>query len=143
MGIPKRTNYVGGFLFSPTGQYVALIQKNKPAWQNGKLNAIGGKIELGETAEAAMRREFLEEAGLDIPDWRQFCVLTGKDYMVHFFETAHPRWAELESLTDEIVNIYDTKDIRTLNIIPNLKWLVPLALDRGQLIGEIRDPRNC
>ena len=41
--------YVAGFLFSNDYKYVALIKKEKPAWQKGKLNAIGGKIELGES----------------------------------------------------------------------------------------------
>ena len=41
--------YVAGFLFSRDGSLLALILKNKPDWQKGKLNAIGGKIEDGET----------------------------------------------------------------------------------------------
>lgn len=142
MGIPKRTEYVAGFLFSPIGQYVALIKKNKPEWQAGKLNAIGGKIEPGETPLMAMRREFQEEAGLDIPNWRQFCVLESNTFRVVFFETDYEYWWKAESCTNEAVLFYKTEEIHLLNTIPNLKWLVPLALDRDQLTGEIRDPNN-
>lgn len=56
-------NYVAGFLFSENLLSVALIRKEKPAWQKGCLNAIGGKIEENETPFEAMKREFTEEAG--------------------------------------------------------------------------------
>lgn len=143
MGIPKRAQYVAGFLFSPSGQYVALIEKNKPEWRRGLLNGIGGKIEPGETPGMAMRREFQEEAGLDLLSWRPFCVLTGATFRVHFFETMHSRWWSAETCTNEAVRFHKTKDLPTLNTIPNLKWLIPLALDGAQLTGEIRDPSNC
>lgn len=71
--------YVAGFLFSSDGTMVALVEKQKPDWQKGKLNAIGGKIEEGESALQAMQREFKEEAGLDISNWTLFCVLSGND----------------------------------------------------------------
>lgn len=57
-------DYVVGYAFRSDYGAVALIEKRKPAWQAGKLNGIGGKIEPGESPEAAMSREFLEEAGL-------------------------------------------------------------------------------
>lgn len=53
--------YVLGFLFSEDGSRVLLIWKNRPAWQAGKLNGIGGKIEDGEQPLDAMKREFVEE----------------------------------------------------------------------------------
>jgi hypothetical protein len=34
---------VAGFLFRNNDTEVALIRKNKPDWQKGKLNGIGGK----------------------------------------------------------------------------------------------------
>ena len=37
------TKYVVGFMFSPDKQFVALIRKNRPEWQAGKLNGIAGK----------------------------------------------------------------------------------------------------
>ena len=48
------TNYVLGFAFSKSGQMVLLIWKNKPEWQRGKMNGIGGKIELGEHPDATI-----------------------------------------------------------------------------------------
>jgi hypothetical protein len=37
--------YVCGFMFANDFTEVALIRKNKPEWQRGKLNGIGGKVE--------------------------------------------------------------------------------------------------
>ena len=77
--------YVCGFLFSPDRRRVLLIRKRRPAWQAGKLNGVGGKVEPGETVGEALRREFREEAGLDVADWRRGVVLTGPDWRGHFF----------------------------------------------------------
>ena len=61
--------YCLGFLFNKARTYVWLIQKNKPDFQRGKYNGIGGAVEVGETYEQAMEREFFEEAGLKINSW--------------------------------------------------------------------------
>lgn len=63
---PNR-RYVVGFIFSLDRQSVLLIRKNRPQWQLGKLNGIGGEIEKGETPHAAMTRECAEECGIVIP----------------------------------------------------------------------------
>ncbi len=41
--------YVLGFAFDEDYEWVALIKKNRPQWQAGKLNGVGGKIEPNET----------------------------------------------------------------------------------------------
>ncbi len=62
--------YVVGYCFSHDFSMVALIKKLKPAWQKGKLNGVGGKLEPGESPREAMAREFNEEAGITTsPDW--------------------------------------------------------------------------
>lgn len=58
-------NYVCGFLFETDLQRVLLRLKARPAWQRGKLNGIGGKVESGETPFYAMRREAREETGVE------------------------------------------------------------------------------
>lgn len=44
-----------------------LLGKKKRGFGAGKWNGFGGKVESGETIEEAARREFREEAGLEIP----------------------------------------------------------------------------
>ena len=77
--------YVCGFFFSPDRGRVLLIRKRRPAWQVGRLNGVGGKIEPGESPAQAMCREFREEAGLDVGDWQPGVELTGPDWRGHFF----------------------------------------------------------
>ena len=50
---------------STPGDRVLLVKKNRPAWQNGRFNLIGGKIEVGETPEQEALRELKEEAGFE------------------------------------------------------------------------------
>jgi 8-oxo-dGTP diphosphatase len=131
------TEYVAGFLFD--GDRVALVVKNRPEWQKGKMNGIGGHIEPGETPEQAMAREFVEETGYERPeplDWMRFAELSGSDYKVYFFyEYGDHRL--LHQPTDETVVSVDIGDLNFANSIPSLTWLIPLALsmnfDRANL----------
>jgi 8-oxo-dGTP diphosphatase len=123
----KKKTYVVGFLFKNKGKEVALVSKNRPEWQKGKLNGIGGKIEPGESHLHAMRREFLEEAGVNVKDWREYADLQLPYGNVYFF-MAHGTH-KLKSMTDEKIAWYKVSEFKKLPIIPNLNWLVPLALD--------------
>lgn len=122
-------NYVVGFLFSEDMERVALIEKNKPEWQKGWLNGIGGKIEAGETAAEAMQREFYEETGCVGYAWEHFYTMTNfSDYRLYIFK-AKGDLDNLESPTDEKVGIYEVARLRSLPVIPNLNWIIPFAMD--------------
>lgn len=121
-------HYVLGFLFSEDSDYVVLIHKNRPDWQKGKLNGVGGKIEPGESMYAAMRREFLEETGVDIPDWQLCGELTEfPKWDCYVFTARSSLIAQVTSKTDELVGLYRPWDIDKLDVIPNLRFLVPFA----------------
>ena len=120
--------YVAGFLFSEDRERVVLIKKNKPAWQKGCLNGVGGKIEPGETNKQAMRREFLEETGLDISTWREVIDLSSPaGWVVHFF-TAYGDVDQAKTMTEEEVVVASVKSLPE-NVLYNLHWLVPIGLD--------------
>lgn len=131
--VPYLKIYVVGFLIS--NEDVLLIEKARPDWQRGKLNGIGGHIELGEEPVNAMRREFAEETGLtETFGWTEFCVL-GDDvnWRVHFFVACpdyDARMLALRCQSDEPCRWYDCDAYRLsrLPVIPNLKWLIPMAL---------------
>ena len=120
-------DYVCGFLFSPDRSRVLLIRKRRPAWQAGKLNGVGGKVEPGEAVDAAMRREFREEAGLEVAGWRRGVVLIGPDWRGHFYR-AFGDVDEARAMTDEPLERHDAAALPP-DVIPNLKWIVPLLLD--------------
>lgn len=78
--------WVVGFLVNPRADTVVLVRKNRPEWQAGLLNGVGGKVEEadrdpGFTYDAiqnAMSREFGEEAGVYVPPaaWDPMVSLT-------------------------------------------------------------------
>lgn len=141
-------NYVCGFLFAPCRDYVALIRKNKPDWQRGKLNGIGGSVEDGETPDQAMVREFMEEAGPIIKTWECFCIVEypALDCRVFFYKAFLTDEAEAKTVTSktpEPVGWYFNPHWGQswLNLIPNLRWLIPMALtdDKCNVISHF-DP---
>ena len=115
---------VVGFMFQD--DKVALIR------ENGLLNGIGGHIEPGETAIAAMVREFRKETGRTVTQWRYYCYLSSPESTVSFFTCpGYLDW--LETVTGGIIcNINDLVDVP-----PNLKWLIPMALDNVQAKVEV------
>ncbi|MGF1470980.1 MAG: NUDIX hydrolase [Rubrobacteraceae bacterium] len=123
-------DYVAGFCFSDCGEKVALIRKLNPEWQRGCLNGIGGKVEPDESLYGAMVREFEEETGARVEGWRLFCTATTEEDRLHFF-TARGDLTTLRSVEAEEVVTVDVGEIPALDTIPNLRWLIPLALDEG------------
>jgi 8-oxo-dGTP pyrophosphatase MutT (NUDIX family) len=135
------TEYVVGFAFCdefmhhmPTfkDRHVLLIRKNKPTWQVGLLNGLGGHVEDGESPAAAMRREFREEAGHDFTAWENFATMSGPSFRITFFRL----WLDFETAfqvpgtfeTNEgKVKWYPTRLLHEQETIPNVQFLVPLA----------------
>lgn len=125
-------NYVLGFMFSPDLDQVVLIEKNKPDWQKGKLNGVGGKVEDGEPWAEAMAREFKEETGLNTWPENWIHVATIKEHKeqgvcVAVFTCFSGSYSEVASKTDESIIILDPFYIPRRLTIPNLKWIVPMC----------------
>lgn len=121
-----------GFVFTADTRRVLLIRKQRPAWQAGKINGVGGKLEPGESPVDGVRREVYEETGLDVPNeqWIATATMQAEDWRVYVFSatlTTDP--AAVESRTDEPVAWYPL-DALPDGMIGNLTWLIPLCLDR-------------
>lgn len=115
------------------GNEILLIEKNRPNWQKGKLNLLGGKIEDDESPENAALRELKEEAGLSplkisptimgrvIGSWGiVYCIkvpiLFGQDISQREEETEKVSW-------------YNWNEVKKDNrLLPNLKIIVPLMM---------------
>lgn len=126
-----KTSYCLGFMFDSSFTRVALIRKNKPEWQKGKLNGIGGHIEE-ESPVDAMCREFMEETTYTgLIAWNEYAHLTGCDFDVFCFACIGDL-RKVQSKTDEaveIVEVFSIHPLRNLDMIENLSWLVGLAVD--------------
>jgi 8-oxo-dGTP diphosphatase len=144
--------YVVGFAFSSNLQSVMLIKKVRPAWQAGKLNGIGGKVEPCELAVCSMVREFREESGLNTHDshWHRFAQLqTSNGATVHcFYYVFRGPMPVVSSPTDEEVVVIKTDDLARHNIVANVAWMIPIALnhirglDRAELFDVMELPRT-
>lgn len=128
--------YVLGFAFDLTQSKVLLIKKQSPQWQKNLFNGIGGKIEkTDDSIQAAMCREFKEECGIDTSteQWNHYCVLHGEDFVVDCFYSFSIDINKAKTLTNEEVFNLDINDLflnQFNQCISNLKWLIPLCLDK-------------
>ncbi len=61
-----------GYVLSPDRERLLMIHRNKRPGElhEGKYNGLGGKLEADEDIAACMRREILEEAGIECLDMR-------------------------------------------------------------------------
>ncbi len=119
-------SYVVGFLRED--DMILLIEKQRPDWQAGKLNGIGGKIETLETPFVAMVREFEEETGLRIQEWSESVIMQGPDWIVYVFY-AYGLICQAKTTTDESIVIVN-KNMLPSKVLPNLHWLIPLSFDQ-------------
>lgn len=130
--VATRNRYVAGFGISPTPSrdFVALVQKRSPDWQAGKWNAVGGKIEPGETPREAMSREFREETGVWVPEWKHFCTLSGSGFEVYFFTANDTSIVMARTVTEEAIELFPVQDIvaGTYRTISNVPWLLQMAI---------------
>lgn len=115
------------------GQHMAFVKKNRPEWQAGLLNGIGGKIETGETPAYAMMREFKEETGTLLGEWRSLVTMQYPDQAIIYFYTRRVLPQTLSGLytaTDEAIEVHSIEypSLYPHLFIRNLHWIVPLAL---------------
>lgn len=107
---------------------VLLVHKNRPAWQKGRLNLVGGKVEKNETEVSAAMRELKEETGLQclLPS---FCgAIATNDSVVYCYavnvldKTLQPRVEE----TEKVEWFEISKALADVRLLPNLKVVIPL-----------------
>lgn len=137
--------YTAGFLFCRNDTEVLLVQKQKPGWMRGLLNAVGGKVEAGETSDFCISREFQEETGIPVTVWQFLACELGPDYQVDFF---HHHWAGDHRPTPPVANdvgellgwvpVEGLFERPAMPCVGNLRWLIPLALDWRRPCAHVR-----
>jgi 8-oxo-dGTP diphosphatase len=136
--------------FALCNEEVLLVRKEKPKWQSGLLNGVGGKAEVHETPLDAMCREFLEETNIEVSAdrWNHFASEFGRGYVVHFFRcrlsTLVRDVTPTQNDAGEKLYWYNARMLDRQSIIGNLQWLIPLAVDprgfnRPVIVDAIED----
>lgn len=122
------TQYVLGFMVSDDN-CVALVKKSKPDWQRGKWNGVGGHVERNELSINAMVREFREETGVETKytDWNYKFTMSGPGWRSFVYVTRTKDKPFLVGLPDEPVSWWPLSKLP--EVIPNLRWLIPMSLD--------------
>jgi 8-oxo-dGTP diphosphatase len=128
-------DYCLGFVFSPEYSEVLLIKKNRPKWQLGKMNGVGGHIEPKESPQAAMIREFKEETNLKVDDkWYSVGEVHGDDFVLYVYSGVCSSWKDLKQKTDERPFVVPVESIPTLvaqqRCLANLHWMIPMCINR-------------
>ena len=138
-----KQRYVVGFMFNQNETAVLLINKLKPEWQKGLYNGVGGKIERGEHPDVAMIREFEEEAGIAHAPWISFAQISDpqESWIVHFYRANTQQVFHAKSMTEEQVCLFRLDNMPE-NILSNLTWLIPMALDRNIRTDVITNRRG-
>ncbi len=135
--------YVVGVIFDETYDNVLLIRKRRPELQIGKLNGVGGKIEVDETPYAAMIRECEEECGLLLYNWLLVDNFTDNvNFNVHFFTIQTTAIQKAVSKTDEQVEIWPLYELCFSDIVSPTDDVIRLYYNndlKENLYGDTRD----
>lgn len=133
--------YVVGFLFitkenSRVRSVLLQLQDVRKKYVGGMWNGMGGKVEIGETPNGAMRREAWEEARVILPEgerWQQFHYERHPSGNELYFYVAQvntpfqwemgPNGEELGLWPSGIPSVMVTQG----KAVPNLDYLIPMA----------------
>ena len=134
---------------------VLMIHRNgnragREDFHSGKWNGLGGKLEVGESALEAAKRELLEESGLNLSEERfqsqgvihfpQFKPHKIEDWMVFLF-TATCQEDEISQIRPECeegsLHWVLTSDVRELNLWSGDRLFIDEVLAQRPLTGTI------
>ena len=120
--------YVVGIIGS--GTQCLFVSKQRPDWQVGKLNGVGGKVEDDESPIDAIERECFEECGLITNNWVLIGTLArDNDYIVYYYYANMDSIQEAFSKTDEEVVIVDLSDLDYATLVPPTDIYVRFCLN--------------
>ena len=128
----NQKKYTIGLLFNNDLSKILLVHKEKPEWQKGKINAVGGKFENGETGLDCIVREVREETSLntDAHMWSHIGTLYQDFGDMEVFGCIYKgEESDAQKNDHEDIEWFSVDNIPT-NIMENLRWIIPLTLDK-------------
>lgn len=129
------------FVCSPDQLLLVRVAPHKRLFA-GRLNALGGRVEAGETPARAACREVREEAGLELagPSLRALLHQRGRDgqnrlLFVFRFDVDAP--SQVRGSEEGEVDWYPLAALPQAELVPDLPPLLELALADGEVrLGE-------
>lgn len=129
-------NYVLGLIFNKNKTEIALIRKDRPIFQKGLLNGIGGKIENNETEINAMIRECEEETTLVTVenDWIPFGKYVFNEGInskssIFLYATIIDDLNVLNCKESEVIEIHSITNLMPNNTVNDLIFFIEKALN--------------
>ncbi len=130
-------HYVLGFIFDQDRKRVLLIRKEKPDWQNGRWNGVGGKVESNDGSPLeAIQREGIEETGYEYiwehcvtfvcPGGTVFVFKAISDFTTLEEPVNHIAFEQIESEKLEIWRL----DSLPGKVDIDLSWLIAVCLSK-------------
>lgn len=128
----KLNRYCLGFLFNEDCSEVLLIRKQRPNFQRGRWNGLGGLAESGEGPRAAMVRQTKEESGIVTAeeDWRHLNNLEFPTASVSVFFASCGDLTKARTCTDEIVQRTAVASIPLLRTCSHVQDCIDQAIMR-------------
>jgi ADP-ribose pyrophosphatase YjhB (NUDIX family) len=117
---------VAAFIVRDDGHVLYTRRARDPG--KGLLGMPGGFVDFGETAEGALRREVLEEVGLE---------LTTLEYLASF-----PNQYLYADVTYNTLDLFfvataaDVGRVQALDAVASVAWLDPRSVDAGEIAFE-------
>jgi 8-oxo-dGTP diphosphatase len=127
-----------GYVMSPDGQRVLMIHRNarQDDQHLGKYNGLGGKMEPGEDIAACMRREIMEEAGIECLEMRLRGTLNwpgfgknGEDWLGFIFIIDRYAGTPLESNPEGKLEWVPVSELDALPMWEGDRHFLPLVFD--------------
>jgi NAD+ diphosphatase len=113
---------VGGIVLAPDGRILFIRRAKDPA--QGQLAVPGGFVDIGETAEQALRREVREEVNLGLSSLEYIC--------------SHPNSYHYREITYPVLDLFfvapaDGSAASAQDGVESLCWLEPAQVDPAAL----------
>ena len=135
------TFMVCGLVFNSDQSKIALIPKNRPKFLAGKMNGIGGKVEIGEGHAESMSREFEEETGCKVPqnEWEKIGNTYGGNYTVVWYRATLPDklFNNIHTTTDEEIHIIDCSDVLSYPLDSIARIYILASLENADVLVDL------